>query len=101
MDASDGVERPGKRSVFRTVYFTGLGLLAVVAVAIRLAAPASVVAALATTVVVFAFLPALVLGARRVWRGLTYRVGVRLFISYVVIGLTPFALSACRRPSRP
>ncbi len=34
----------------------------------------------------------LLLGARWLWRTLTYRVGVRLFISYLLIGLTPFAI---------
>ncbi len=32
--------------------------------------------------------------ARRIWRRLTYRIGVRLFLSYLVIGITPFLLTA-------
>ncbi|MEP0774299.1 MAG: PP2C family protein-serine/threonine phosphatase [Acidobacteriota bacterium] len=32
--------------------------------------------------------------ARRIWRRLTYRIGVRLFLSYLVIGITPFLLMA-------
>ena len=32
---------------------------------------------------------------RWLWRALTYRVGVRLFISYLLVGLTPIALAAC------
>ena len=44
---------------------------------------------------VFAFLWLAVLGffaARWLWRKLTYRVGVRLFLSYLLVGLVPFPL---------
>jgi len=44
---------------------------------------------------VLTVVPLVFWGVRWVWRKLTYRVGVRLFVSYLVIGLTPFALFAC------
>jgi serine phosphatase RsbU (regulator of sigma subunit) len=76
-------------------YVVGLGILVAVTLAIRLAAPDSNLAALALVVTVLAALPVAVWSVRWLWRRLTYRVGVRLFISYLLIGLTPFALFAC------
>ena len=32
--------------------------------------------------------------AWRIWRWMTYRVGVRLFISYVLLGILPFVFFA-------
>jgi len=69
----------------------GLVALAVVA---RLLRPGSDLAILALVVAILCVLPLLAWAARWTWRKLTYRVGVRLFISYLLIGLTPFALFA-------
>jgi serine phosphatase RsbU (regulator of sigma subunit) len=79
----------------RRVYAVSLGILAVAAVAMRLAAPDSDAAILALVLALLGAFPVVAWGARWVWRKLTYRVGVRLFISYLLIGLTPFALFAC------
>lgn len=71
----------------------GIALVAAAAVA-TVVAPGS---GLAGTLVFFALLwlaaGALVL-LGRLWRRATYRVGVRLLISYLVIGVTPFVFAA-------
>ena len=95
MRARDGVGRRQRRSVVRTAYFAVLAALVLAAVGAQVAAAGGVIAGLVTAAAVFWSLPALVLGARSLWRALTYRVGVRLFISYLLIGLTPIALAAC------
>jgi serine phosphatase RsbU (regulator of sigma subunit) len=82
-------------SRFRRAYAMGLTILVAVAAATRLAAPDSDLAALALVLTVLAALPLALWSVRWTWRKLTYRVGVRLFISYLLIGLTPFALFAC------
>ncbi len=66
-----------------------LGLAAALA---RMAAPRSGLAPLLLTLGVLAALPPAALALRWAWRKLTYRVGVRLFVSYALIGLTPFAI---------
>jgi len=67
----------------------GLVALAVVA---RLLRPDSDLATLALVVAILCALPLVGWAVRWTWRKLTYRVGVRLFISYLLIGLTPFTL---------
>jgi serine phosphatase RsbU (regulator of sigma subunit) len=78
----------------RRVYVVCLGILAVAAVAMRLVLPGSDLAVLALVFTVFAAIPLVAWGVRWAWRRITYRVGVRLFISYLLIGVTPFALFA-------
>ncbi len=94
MSARDGVGRR-RWSVVRTAYFVILAALVLAAVGAQVAAAGGVATGLVTAAAVLWSLPALVLGARSLWRALTYRVGVRLFISYLLIGLTPIALAAC------
>jgi serine phosphatase RsbU (regulator of sigma subunit) len=91
-DESGGT-KPRRR--LRTVYLALLAALVLAAAAARLAAPGGDLAGLTVTVAVLWSLPAVFVGVRRLWRALTYRVGVRLFISYLLIGLTPIALAAC------
>jgi serine phosphatase RsbU (regulator of sigma subunit) len=79
----------------RRIYAISVGILAVVAAGMRLTAPRSDLASLAVVLAVLVALPLVAWGVRWAWRKLTYRVGVRLFISYLLIGLTPFALFAC------
>ena len=78
----------------RRTYALALGILAAGALVLRLAAPASALGVLAVVLTFVAAVPLLAWGVRRLWRRVTYRVGVRLFISYLLIGLTPFALFA-------
>jgi serine phosphatase RsbU (regulator of sigma subunit) len=78
----------------RRAYAVSVGILAIVAVAMRLAVPGSDLAVLALVLTVVAAIPLVAWGMRWTWRRLTYRVGVRLFISYLLIGVTPFALFA-------
>ncbi|TAM48696.1 MAG: HAMP domain-containing protein [Acidobacteria bacterium] len=79
----------------RTVYLAVFAALVLAAVGAHLAAPGGDLAGLTTFLASLWALPAVFVGLRRLWRALTYRVGVRLFISYLLIGLTPFALAAC------
>jgi serine phosphatase RsbU (regulator of sigma subunit) len=80
------------RHPVRTV--VALAALALAALAARLAAPGSDAAGLLLVLTCLAALPFAFWSVRWLWRKLTYRVGVRLFISYLLIGLTPFALFA-------
>ncbi len=80
------------RHPVRTV--VALAALALAALAARLAAPGSDAAGLLLVLTCLAALPFAFWSVRWLWRRLTYRVGVRLFISYLLIGLTPFALFA-------
>ncbi len=70
-------------------------LLATAALVVSLAAPKAEAGGVLRVLAVLAAVPPAFLGLRWLWRKLTYRVGVRLLISYVLIGLTPFALVAC------
>ncbi len=79
---------------FRIGYLVVLGALAVAAVVVGLAAAGSEAARVLIVIAVLAIVPLAFWSVRWLWRRLTYRVGVRLFISYVLIGLTPFALFA-------
>ena len=83
------------RTRLRTVYLAALAALVLAAVGAQLAAPGGDLAGLTTFLASLWALPAVFVGLRRLWRALTYRVGVRLFISYLLIGLTPFAVAAC------
>jgi len=78
----------------RTGYLAVLGALAVAALIVGLAAPSSEAAQVLVVFAVLAAVPLTFWATRSLWRRLTYRVGVRLFISYFLIGLTPFALFA-------
>jgi serine phosphatase RsbU (regulator of sigma subunit) len=79
----------------RTVYLALLVALVLMAAAAQLAAPGGDLAGLAVAMAALWALPAVFVGVRWLWRALTYRVGVRLFISYLLVGLTPIALAAC------
>jgi serine phosphatase RsbU (regulator of sigma subunit) len=78
----------------RTGYLAFAAGLVALAVLLRLLRPESDVAVLALVVAILCVLPLAALAARWTWRRLTYRVGVRLLISYLLIGVTPFALFA-------
>ena len=89
----------GSRSAFsrhpaRAGYLVVLGALVVAALVVGLAAPSSEAAQVLVVFAVLAAVPLTFWAMRALWRKLTYRVGVRLFISYLLIGLTPFALFA-------
>jgi len=83
-----------RRHPVRTGYLVVLGALALAALVVRLAAPASEAAELLLVFTCLAALPPAFWSVRWLWRKLTYRVGVRFFISYLLIGLTPFLLMA-------
>ena len=82
------------RQRLRRAYALGLGVLAALGVAGRLAAPGSDLPVVALFLAALGAIPFAARGVRWAWRRLTYRVGVRLFLSYVLIGLTPFAVCA-------
>lgn len=89
----------GSRSAFSrhpvwTGYLAVLGALVVAALVVGLAAPGSEAAQVLVVFAVVGAVPLVFSAMRSLWRRLTYRVGVRLFISYLLIGLTPFALFA-------
>ncbi len=93
MRGESGQTKPRRR--LRVVYLAVLAAAVLAAAVAQVAAPGGDLAGLAVTIAVLWALPAVFLGVRRLWRALTYRVGVRLFISYLLIGLTPIALAAC------
>ncbi len=95
MSTHGGTGRTRARRWLRTAYLALLAALALTAAIAQLAAPGGDLAGLAVVMAVLWSLPAVYLGVRRLWRALTYRVGVRLFISYLLVGLTPIALAAC------
>ena len=80
---------------WRKVYLLIAGVMLVAATTAHLLAPHADVSTLLVVVTVLWLVPGIYLSVRWVWRKLTYRVGVRLLISYFLIGLTPFALAAC------
>jgi serine phosphatase RsbU (regulator of sigma subunit) len=87
----------GLRSVFsrhpvRSGYVAVLGALVIAALVVSLAAPGSEAAQVLVVFAVVAAVPLTFSAMRSLWRMFTYRVGVRLFVSYLLIGLTPFAL---------
>ena len=90
-----GVGNP--RSLFsrhpvRSGYVAVLGALVVAALVASLVGPGSEAAQVLVVFAVVAAVPLAFWAMRSLWHMLTYRVGVRLFISYLLIGLTPFAL---------
>jgi serine phosphatase RsbU (regulator of sigma subunit) len=88
-------ERPAsRRHAVRTAYLVVLGALVLGAVGAGVGGPGSEAAQVLRVFAILAGVPLAYWVARWLWRRLTYRVGVRLFISYLLIGLTPFALGA-------
>ena len=87
--------RTSGRHPVRTGYLVILGAVALAALVVGLTARGSEAAQLLFVFTCLAALPLAFWAVRWVWRKLTYRVGVRLFISYLLIGLTPIALFAC------
>lgn len=77
---------------WRRLWLGGGAILALVAGLGELI-PAAALAPAGPLFTVWAVLTGLAL-ARALWRRLTYRIGVRLFLSYLVIGITPFLLTA-------
>lgn len=65
------------------------------AAALRWLAPRSVPATLATAVAVVWLLAVGLAVLGWAWRAATYRVSVRLLLSYLIIGVLPFAITAC------
>ena len=91
------VEVGGPRSLFsrhpvRSGYVAVLGALVVAALVASLVGPGSEAAQVLVVFAVVAAVPLAFSAMRSLWHMVTYRVGVRLFISYLLIGLTPFAL---------
>jgi serine phosphatase RsbU (regulator of sigma subunit) len=78
----------------RTSYLAVAAGLVTLAVLVRRLRPDSDLAVLALVLAILCALPLVAWAARWMWRKLTYRVGVRLLISYLLIGVTPFALFA-------
>jgi serine phosphatase RsbU (regulator of sigma subunit) len=83
-----------RRHPVRNGYLAVLGAFALAAVLAREAARGSDAAALLVVFTCLAAVPLAFWSVRWVWRKVTYRVGVRLSISYLLIGLTPFLLMA-------
>lgn len=77
---------------WRRLWF-GSGTLLALLVALGALLPATSAGPARPLFTLWLLLTALAL-ARRIWRRLTYRIGVRLFLSYLVIGITPFLLTA-------
>lgn len=86
--------RVGEHPV-RAGCLAAFALLATAALVVSLAAPKAEAGGVLRVLAVLAAVPPAFWGLRWLWRKLTYRVGVRLLISYVLIGLTPLALAAC------
>jgi serine phosphatase RsbU (regulator of sigma subunit) len=95
MGDSGAIRRVWRRHPVGTGYVVAVGALAVAALVVGLAARGTAAAAIFLALTCLAALPLVLSSVRWTWRKLTYRVGVRLFISYLLIGLTPFALFAC------
>jgi serine phosphatase RsbU (regulator of sigma subunit) len=79
----------------RTGYLAVAAGLVALAVLVRRLRPDSGLAVLVLVLAILCALPLVAWAVRWTWRKLTYRVGVRLLISYLLIGVTPFALSGC------
>jgi hypothetical protein len=86
--------RPKRSPWLRSGYLAFAAALVALAVLLRLLRPESDVSVLVLVVAILSSLPPVALAVRWTWRKLTYRVGVRLLISYLLIGVTPFALFA-------
>ena len=92
MSTPTPVSARGRTRWLRIGYLAVAAGLVAVGVVARLLRPDSDLATLALVVAILCALPLVGWAVRWTWRKLTYRVGVRLFISYLLIGLTPFAL---------
>ena len=84
---------PMRRGVRRVWIVTG-AVLAAAAGGLALSAPSSDARVLVTLALVLWGLATAAAVARRVWRRLTYRIGVRLFLSYLLVSVLPFLLFA-------
>ncbi len=77
----------------RVRWWWAAGLVLILAVALLSAlAPDSCLRVLATTLLVLWAVPTVFSALLWVWRKLTYRIGVRLLISYFLIGVVPFPM---------
>ncbi len=85
-------DRPRPRRLLRALSVT-TGALTLVIVALALVGAREVVAAL-TPLLFILLVPLGVVLGRRIWRRLTYRVSVRLLVSYLFIGCLPFPIMA-------
>ena len=102
LSAIGGVEENGmadlgagfRRHPVRNGYLAVFGIVAIAVLVVGLVAPGSQAAALFRVFAFLAAIPAAFWSVRWLWRRLTYRVGVRFFVSYLLIGLTPFLLMA-------
>ena len=92
MSTPTPVSARGRTRWLRIGYLAVAAGLVALAVVARLLRPDSDLATLALVVAILCALPLVGWAVRWTWRKLTYRVGVRLFISYLLIGLTPFTL---------
>jgi len=79
-------------SLGRKRYLEALAAMALAAVIAKALAGESDLATLLAVLTALATTPLAFLVVRWLWRKLTYRVGVRLFLSYLLIGLAPFPL---------
>ena len=86
---------PTRPRRWRRAYLLVAGALLVAATTAKLLAPAAGGSTFLVVLTVLWLVPGVYLSVRWAWRKLTYRVGVRLLISYFLIGLTPFALAVC------
>ncbi len=73
-------------------WWLGLGAALLLVSLVGAALPSRSLAPVTPALVLWTTVTGLAL-ARALWRRLTYRIGVRLFFSYLVIGVTPFALA--------
>ncbi len=74
-------------------FAAGAVLLTAAAIALGIGSESSVAGVVVVLAVLWVAASASVL-AWRIWRWMTYRVGVRLFISYVLLGILPFVFVA-------
>lgn len=85
---------PSRGRRLRTLSLVTAGVVAL-AVLLRWLAPGTPFAILATVVMVVWMVAVSLALAGWLWRRLTYRVGVRLFLSYLIIGVLPFVIMGC------
>ena len=87
-------QAPAGRRPWRKAYLVVGGALLLGSLLAKLVAPAADGATFLVVCTVFWAIPLVFVGVRWLWRKLTYRVGVRLFLSYLLIGIAPFPLVA-------
>jgi serine phosphatase RsbU (regulator of sigma subunit) len=90
--AEEGTAKPSR---WRRRYFEALAGVILAAALAKGFARDSDAATLLVVLATLAASPLVIFSVRWLWRKLTYRVGVRLFLSYLLVGLTPFALCTC------